>query len=169
MPRVELRPYEDADLPLTVALEADPVVKRDLGGVLDAEEAERIHRERLERMHKGELFYTVRVGEDPEPVGIVAVFRTPFEGEDVHEIGIMVLPGRTGRGGRGVGMEALRQLTERARAELGSTRLHGFTSVDNGVINLIGARLGWTNIGQTDLDYEGRPMRCNHWILDITA
>jgi len=36
------------------------------------------------------------------------------------------------------------------------------------VINLIGARLGWTNIGQTDLDYEGRPMRCNHWILDLT-
>ena len=165
---VHLAPYTDADRPLTVALETNPVVKRDLGGVLDAEEAERIHRERLERMGKGELFYTVRIGDDPEPVGIVAVFRTPFEGAEVNEIGIMILPGRTGRGGRGVGMEALRRLAEHARAELGPTRLHGFTSVDNDVINLIGARLGWTNIGQADLDYEGRPMRCNHWILDLT-
>ncbi len=162
---VQLNPYTDADLPLTIALEADPVVKRDLGGVLDAEEAERIHRARLDRMGNGELFYTVRVGDDPEPAGIVAVFRTPFEGADVHEIGIMLLPDRSGRG---VGMEALRQLTERARAELGPTRLHGFTSVDNDVINLVGARLGWTNTGQTDLDYEGRPMRCNHWILELT-
>jgi RimJ/RimL family protein N-acetyltransferase len=165
---LELRPYTDADLPLTVALEASSVVKHDLGGVLDAGEAERIHRERLERMANGELFYTIHTTGAPDPIGIVAVFRTPFEGEDVHEIGIMVLPGRSGRGGRGVGMEALRQLTERARAELGPTRLHGFTSVDNDVINLIGARLGWTNIGQADLDYEGRPMRCNHWILDLT-
>jgi RimJ/RimL family protein N-acetyltransferase len=165
---LELRPYTDADLPLTVALEASSVVKRDLGGVLDAGEAERIHRERLERMDNGELFYTIHTEDGPDAIGIVAVFRTPFEGEDVNEIGIMILPGRTGRGGRGLGMEALRQLTERARAELGPTRLHGFTSVDNAVINLIGARLGWTNIGQTDLDYEGRPMRCNHWILDLT-
>jgi RimJ/RimL family protein N-acetyltransferase len=165
---VQLRPYTDADLPLTVALEANPVVKRDLGGVLDTEEAERIHRERLERMGNGELFYTVRVDDDPDPIGLVAVFRTPFEGEDVHEIGIMILPGRSGRGGRGLGMQALRQLTDNARAELGPTRLHGFTSVDNDVINVIGRRLGWTNIGQTDMDYEGRAMRCNHWILDLT-
>src|SRR5690349_24508503 len=110
---VELRPYTDADLPLTVALEANSVVKRDLGGVLDTDEAERIHRERLERMGNGELFYTIHTTDAPDPIGIVAVFRTPFEGEDVNEIGIMILPGRSGRGGRGLGMEALRQLTER--------------------------------------------------------
>jgi RimJ/RimL family protein N-acetyltransferase len=165
MTRVELRPYSDADLPLTVALEGDEVVKRDLGGVLDPDEAARIHRERLERMGKGELFYTVRVGDDAEPIGIVAVFATTFAGDVVNEIGIMLRPDRSGRG---VGIEALRQLTERARAELGPTQLHGFTSVDNDVINGIGGRLGWTNVGQVDLDYEGRPMRCHHWILDLT-
>ena len=165
MTRVELAPYSDADLPLTVALEADPAVKRDLGGVLDTDEAERIHRERLDRMGRGELFYTVRAGDDPEPIGIVAVFVTPFDGEDVNEIGVMLRPDRSGRG---VGMEALRQLTERARAALGPTRLHGFTSVDNDVIKSIGTRLGWTNIGECDLDYEGRPMRCHHWVLDLT-
>ena len=165
MTRVELRPYSSADLPLTVALEGDEVVKRDLGGVLDVDEAERVHHERLERMGKGELFYTVRVGEDEEPIGIVAVFKTPFAGDVVNEIGIMLRPERSGRG---VGMEALRQLTERARAELGPTRLHGFTSIDNDVINAIGARLGWTNVGEVDMDYEGRPMRCHHWILDLT-
>jgi RimJ/RimL family protein N-acetyltransferase len=162
---VQLRPYTDADRPLTVALETDPVVKRDLGGVLDAEEAERIHRERLERMGQGELFYTVRVGEDPEAIGIAAVFATPWDGGVVHEAGIMLRPDRIARG---VGLATLAQLAQRARTELGLERLHGFTAVGNEGGNTICRRLGWTLLGECDLDYEGRPLRCNHWVLDLT-
>jgi RimJ/RimL family protein N-acetyltransferase len=160
-----LRPYTDADLPLTVALETDPVVKRELGGVLDAQEAARVHRERLERMSRGELFYTVYVDDDPEPAGIGAVFATPWDGEVIYEAGIMLLPDKARRG---VGQATLAQLAERARTELRLARVHGFTAVGNDGGNTICRRLGWTLLGECDLDYEGRPLRCNHWVKDLT-
>jgi RimJ/RimL family protein N-acetyltransferase len=166
MTRVELRPYSDADLGLTVAIEADAVVKRDLGGIVEAEEAERIHRDRLERMGNGELFYTIRVDGCEEPIGIAAVFATPWEGATIYEAGIMLLPGTIGQG---IGLETLGRLAERARAELGLERLDGFTAVTNIGGNTICRKLGWTLLGECDLDYEGRPIRCNHWTLDLRS
>ena len=113
----------------------------------------------------GELFYTVRVGDDPEPVGIGAVFATPWDGEVIYEAGIMLRPDETRRG---VGLATLSQLAERARTELRLARVHGFTAVGNAGGNTICRRLGWTLVGECDLDYEGRPIRCNHWAKDLT-
>jgi RimJ/RimL family protein N-acetyltransferase len=78
----------------------------------------------------------------------------------------MLLPGRAGQG---VGREALRLLGERARDDLGLAELHGFTAVTNAAGNAICRRLGWTVREETDLDYEGRPLRCNHWVLDLRS
>jgi RimJ/RimL family protein N-acetyltransferase len=164
MSEVVLRPYGEGDRKLTLALESDPAVKRDLGGPIGAAEAERIHDERLTRMAGGELFYTIGVGQGT--AGIAAVFRTPWAGGVIHEAGVMLLPGRAGQG---VGREALRLLGERARDELGLAELHGFTAVSNAAGNAICRRLGWGVREEIDLDYEGRPLRCNHWVLDLRS
>jgi RimJ/RimL family protein N-acetyltransferase len=161
---VVLRPYGEGDRELTVALESDAAVKRDLGGPIGAAEAERIHDDRLARMSGGELFYTIGVAR--ERAGIAAVFRTPWAGGVIHEAGVMLLPGRAGQG---VGREALRQLGERARDELGLAELHGFTAVTNAAGNAICRRLGWSVREEVDLDYEGRPLHCNHWVLDLRS
>jgi RimJ/RimL family protein N-acetyltransferase len=163
---VILRPYGEGDRELTLALESDPVVKRDLGGPIGEAEAERIHEDRLDRMRGGELFYTIGVAQEQEKVGIAAVFRTPWAGDVIHEAGVMLLPGRAGQG---VGREALRLLGERAHDELGLAELHGFTAVTNVGGNAICRRLGWSVREEIDLDYEGRPLRCNHWVLDLRA
>jgi RimJ/RimL family protein N-acetyltransferase len=161
---VVLRPYGEGDRELTLALESDAAVKRDLGGPIGAAEAERIHEDRLARMAGGELFYTIGVAR--ETAGVAAVFRSPWAGGVIHEAGVMLLPGRAGRG---VGREALRQLGERARDELGLAELHGFTAVTNAAGNAICRRLGWSVREEVDLDYEGRPLRCNHWVLDLRS
>jgi len=159
-----LRPYAEADRELTRALESDPVVKRDLGGPIGADEADRIHTDRLNRMAGGELFYSIADG--PETIGVAAVFRTPWAGGDIYEAGIMLLPGRAGRG---VGREVLNLLGERARDELGLAELHGFTAIGNAAGNAVCRRLGWAVREEVDLDYEGRPLRCNHWVLDLRS
>ena len=164
MSGVTLRPYGEADRELTVALESDPVVKRDLGGPIDPAEAERIHDDRLARTAGGELFYSISVG--PEKAGIAAVFRTPWADGVIHEAGIMLRPARAAQG---VGREVLRLLGERARDELGLAELHGFTAIGNVAGNAICRRLGWSVREQVDLDYEGRPLRCNHWVLDLRS
>ena len=163
---VELVPYADGDLALTVALEADAVVKGQLGGPIGADEAERIHRDRLARTGHGELFFTIVPGGSAQPVGVAAIFQSRWGGGVIHEAGVMVLPGSSGRG---VGAQALRHLGERAGADLHLTQLHGFTAITNESGNRLCRSLGWRMLGQCDLDYEGRPLRCNHWVLDLTA
>jgi RimJ/RimL family protein N-acetyltransferase len=164
MSEVVLRPYGEDDRELTLALESDPVVKRDLGGPLGVADAERIHADRLARMAGGELFYTVWAG--PVRCGVAAVFRTPWAGGVIHEVGVMLLPERAGQG---VGPEALRLVSARARDELGLAELHAFIAVTNAAANAACRRQGWTVTEQVDVDYEGRPLRCNHWILDLSS
>src|SRR6266508_372199 len=54
--RVELR----GDLAVTMALESDPTVKRSLGGPLERATVARVHRQRLERMARSDLYYEGR-------------------------------------------------------------------------------------------------------------
>lgn len=158
---VRLVPYSEADLALTVALEGDPAVKSDLGGPIGAGEAERIHRHRLERLGHGDLFFTVVTD---APVGIAALFQTEWEGTVVREAGVMLLPAAQ-RGG--LGLTVLRLLTERARLIGSVTQVHGFTGVANRGGNELCRRLGFRPLGECDLDYEGRAVRCNHWVFDL--
>lgn len=161
---VRFQPYSDADLALTVALETDAAVKRNLGGPLTRDEAARVHQRRLDGMARGDLFYTVTVDGEPEPVGIAGIFETRWEGGTVFEAGIMLRPGfRT----RGVGLEALRMLTELARTEKGLRELHGFTALSNHAANTMGRKFGFELVGECDLDYEGQPLRCNHWVYHL--
>ena len=162
---MRLIPYTDADLALTVALEGDPMVKAGLGGPIGAEEAERIHRHRLERTGHGDLFLTIVPAGEDRPVGIAALFETAWGDGVIHEAGIMLLP-RAQRGG--LGLTVLRMLTERARLQEGIAEVHGFTAVTNRGGNELCRRLGWRSLGECDLDYEGRPVRCHHWVFDLS-
>ncbi|GAA0907626.1 hypothetical protein GCM10009557_82450 [Virgisporangium ochraceum] len=164
METVRLIPYTGADLALTVALEGDPTVKADLGGPIGPAEAERIHRHRLERMGHGDLFFTIVPDGARGPVGIAALFETAWGDGVIREAGVMLLP-QAQRGG--LGLTALRMLTERARELPETAQVHGFTAVTNRGGNELCRRLGWRSLGECDLDYEGRPVRCHHWVFDL--
>src|SRR6266545_2779614 len=115
--RVELR----GDLAVTMALESDPTVKRSLGGPLERATVTRVHRQRLERMARSDLFFTIAVDDLPDPVGVAGISRQR-EGATIFEAGVMLLPELPARGVR---VEALRMLTDMARTEKRLRELRG--------------------------------------------
>ena len=160
---MRLRPYADEDRGLTLRLESDPRVVGHLGGAGDEEHAERVHRRRLDEVAAGELIFVI-VPEE-EPVGIIAIWRSEWESQPIDELGAMLLPDQQARG---VAFDAFQRLLPHA-LERGVGLLHAFPAVTNDPSNAILRKLGFTRGEDCDLDYEGRPLRCAHWVRDLRA
>jgi RimJ/RimL family protein N-acetyltransferase len=160
---MELRLYSERDRGLTLAMETDPGVVGRLGGTVDEEEAARVHERRLAAVAGGDLFYTIVPDDADEPVGLVAIWRSEWESAPVHELGGMLLPRYHARG---IMIGAVRRLLPRAM-EHGVTVLHSFPGVTNAPSNAVLRKLGFDRLEDCDLDYEGRPLRCAHWIRDL--
>lgn len=161
---MNLRPYGDSDLALTRVLETDPIVMRHLGGVSGADRARAVHDKRMAGIAAGDLYRVVVPDGAAEPVGLVAIWREEFEGAEIHEFGIMFRPEHHRLG---LGMAASRQIIAEFRAGGLADRLHCFSAVGNPAIDQGAPILGFRRIGECDLDYEGRPLRCHHWVMDF--
>ena len=163
---MRLRPYGEADLALTTALETDPVVMRHLGGAARDDRAVEVHRKRLAGVAAGDWYRTIVPDGETAPVGLVAVWRTPWEGGTIHEFGVMFRPEHQRRG---LGSAAARQLFAEVYAAGTVGRVHAFSAVGNEGAARGCRRLGFTLSGDCDLDYEGEPLRCHHWVKELTA
>ena len=129
---MELQAYTDADFALTVGLETDPEVMRELGGPMD--------HERLPDVRGGSLrAIVVQVAAKTEgpPSGREGCGRRGMAG-DVHETGWMVLPERQGRG---IASAALRLLIERVRAEPRFPSVHAFPPMSDAPSNALSRKL----------------------------
>jgi RimJ/RimL family protein N-acetyltransferase len=162
---VELRRYAEPDRQLTLALEADPEVVRHLGGVVDADNAAQVHERRMAAVADGDHFYTIIPDGGSEPVGIVAVWRGLWESKPIHELGGMLL---SSFHARGIMVRAVDLLMPRVMSA-GVRELHSFPGVDNRASNAVLAKLGFRRLDDCDLDYEGRPIRCAHWLRELSG
>ncbi|MFI7603290.1 GNAT family N-acetyltransferase [Actinoplanes sp. NPDC049681] len=160
---MRLRPYGESDLSLTRRLESDPGVVGHLGGTGDEQHVAQVHRRRMTGVADGDLYYVIVPDGSEEPVGIIAIWRSEFGSEPVHELGAMLVPDHQARGVAGA---AFAQLLPLAVAH-GVRELHAFPAVTNGPSNAILRKLGFTRSEDCDLDYEGRPLRCAHWMKDL--
>ncbi|MEV6597176.1 GNAT family N-acetyltransferase [Actinoplanes sp. NPDC051346] len=158
---MRLRPYAEEDLRLTRRLESDPRVVGHLGGVGDERHVAQVHQRRMAAVADGDLFFTILL--DEEPVGIIAVWTGEFAGEKVYELGAMLLPDHQARGVAGRAFELLLPHV----LDSGVRVLHAFPAVTNGPSNAILQKLGFTRGEDCDLDYEGRPLRCAHWVREL--
>ncbi len=163
---MRLVPYTDADLDLVAVLESDPAVMRNLGGTVGTDDIREIHRKRLAGIAADDWYFTVIPDGATGPVGIVGIWKTPWQGGTIDELGVMMRPGPRSHG---FGMRALKAIIELARDAHRCDTVHAFTAVSNVQISTLGKRLGFRVIEQCELDYEGRPLRCDHWILDLTC
>lgn len=159
---MQLRDYQDSDLALTRALEIDPIVMRHLGGVPGADRAQAVHDKRMAGVAAGDLYWTITPDTGDAPVGLVAIWREEFRGETIHEYGIMMLP-QAHR--QGLGLIASRRIIEAFRDSGKAHELHAFSSIGNIATDTAGPILGFRRIEDVDLDYEGSPLRCHHWVL----
>jgi RimJ/RimL family protein N-acetyltransferase len=162
---VELRPITMDDLPLYEALHLDPAMMAELGGPLRREGLADKLRGIVEEVRSGKTWYFVIVPEGKrEPAGTVCVWRHNWAGEPISEIGWMVLPRFQGRG---LASEAVRSVLRRAGGEARWDVLHAFPAVTNAPSNAICRKTGFSFVGQADIDYAGRTLRCNHWRVDV--
>ena len=161
--RVGLRPIEERDLELYVALHCDPAMMEHLGGPLPEEGLEqKLARDAAATAAGESCVFVVEV--DGVAAGTISVWTNSVEGRDVLEVGWMVLPAFQGRG---VASAAVRALVDRARAEGRSDVLHAFPPVDNAASNSMCRKLGFELVGECDYEFRDRPLRCNHWALDL--
>lgn len=158
-------PYSEADRELTIALESSPAVMGHLGGAVTPEDAERVHRQRLAQVAGGDLVYAIVPQGETDPIGVVAIWRTEWNGQQIHELGAMALPDWQRRGLASRGFAELLRLAGAS----GVTRLHSFPAVDNAGSNALMRKLGFTRAEDCDLEYGGRPLRCAHWVRDLTG
>jgi RimJ/RimL family protein N-acetyltransferase len=163
---MRLEPYRDEDLTFTESLEFDPIVMRHLGGAGAPDRARAVHGERLAGIERGDLYRTVIPDGGTAPVALVAIWRTEWRGETIHEFGIMVRPEAHRQG---LGLAASRQIIAEFRAARPAEAVHAFTAIGNEAADGGARRLVFVPDGEYDMDYAGEPLRCRHWVLAPSA
>jgi RimJ/RimL family protein N-acetyltransferase len=140
----------------------------ELGGPLPREGLSDKLRGIVEDVDAGRAWYSVIIPqpERPTPAGTVCIWSHDSDGERINEIGWMVLPSFQGRG---LATEAVRSILDRARAEGRWDPIHAFPGITNGPSNAICRKSGFSLVGERDIEYAGRTLRCNHWRLDLRA
>jgi RimJ/RimL family protein N-acetyltransferase len=157
------------DLPLYERLATDPLMMSELGGPLPRDGLRHKLRGIVEDVQVGRVWYSVIIpGADPDvAAGTACIWSHASEGQPINEIGWMVLPAFQGRG---LATAAVRALVERARVEGRWDPIHAFPGITNGPSNAICRKTGFSLIGEREIEYSGRALRCNHWRLDgLTA
>jgi RimJ/RimL family protein N-acetyltransferase len=160
---VELRLYAESDRPLTLALESDPAVVGHLGGPVGPDAAARVHEHRIAAVAAGDLIYTIVPGGGSEPIGVIAIWRSDWDSRPIQEIGVMLLRRYQSRAFAARAYDRIKPIA----LDRGIAELHAFPAVTNKPSNLLLRRVGFRRLEDCDLDYEGRPLRCAHWVVDL--
>lgn len=163
---VSIRPWREGDLPLLERLLGDPTMTAYLGGPETPDKLGSRHERYLGLADPAaDCVFAVVVGVDETPAGWVGYWESEWRGERIWEVGWSVLPEFQGRG---VATEATALALARARAAATHRFMHAFPSIDNAASNAICRKLGFTLLGEVDIEYPpGNPMRSNDWCVDL--
>jgi RimJ/RimL family protein N-acetyltransferase len=161
---VRLEPWGPGDFGLVEQLMGDPAMTEFLGG---PESAEKLKDRQRRYAEPGSGMFKIVDVASGEGIGSVGFWEREWRGGTVYETGWSVIPAFQGRG---VAVEATRQLIELAR-ETGRHRyMHAFPKVVNEASNAICRKLGFELLGEEDFEYPpGNPIRCNDWRLDLAT
>jgi RimJ/RimL family protein N-acetyltransferase len=160
---MELVPYSDADFGLTEALETDPVVMAELGGPWRPQDIPGIHLRRIDSIARGSWWFTIVPQPGQRPVGHLGIFHSDWRGTPIAEAGWSVLPKHQGKG---YASAALRLLLDRAAVDGRWGAIHAFPGITNGPSNALCRKFGFRLAWVETVDYGGRILQCNHWILE---
>ena len=153
------------DVELRIREETDIRMMTDLGGPRPVDDIRRAHAQSLVLAAEGTC-WPLKVIPDgsSDAAGGVAIFPSSHGGETIFEIGWMILPEFQNRG---IATEAVQQTLEKARTERKFAQIHAFPAVTNRSSNRICEKNGFTNLGECDIEFAGRNLRCNHWRIDL--
>lgn len=163
---MHLRDVRLDDVDAYVRMRCDPVMMAELGGPLPREGIEAKVRLDVETVARDEGWICMVVPDDDDPAtvaGAVVLWSHSDHGEPMSETGWMILPEYQGRG---LAKAATRLLLERARETDRWGVVHAFPGVTNGPSNGICRSLGFHLVGQEAVDFAGRTLQTNHWLID---
>ena len=162
---MKLEMMTEEDVELRVQLETDPQMMAELGGPRPREAIERAHAKSLALAVEARC-WPLKIIPDggSSPVGGVDVFESSHEDGAIYEIGWMILPEFQNRG---IASQAVREVLEKVRGERKFGQIHAFPAVTNGPSNKICEKNGFTNLGECEVEFAGRGLRCNHWRIDL--
>lgn len=164
---VSIRPYAAGDAGLLRALLGDPGMTAFLGGPESDEALAARHERYLSADPATNGLFTILVGEECVPAGWVGFWESELDGEMVWECGWHVLPAFQGGG---VAFAAALLALDEARWRHRHRWVDAFPSVDNAASDALCRRLGFTALGEVDVEYpKGHMMRSRHWRLDLDA
>lgn len=174
---MKLVPISLSDLPLYEKSFGDPVYMAELGGIQPPDKIPGILARQVACNEKdsGWVLKMVPTEEDVEEgeldrdpelslgVGTVCVWGGEFQGEPCTEMGWGVI---TKYQNRGFATKGVRLMLEKAKENGRWGMIHVFTSTTNVASNAMCRTLGFELLGETDIDYDGRPLHSNHYQYD---
>ncbi|MFB7615140.1 GNAT family N-acetyltransferase [Kitasatospora sp. NPDC056181] len=163
---MRLRNVEPGDVGAYVRMRCDPVMMADLGGPLPVEGiADKVRRDvQAAVADRSWIKMIVPDGAAPgEVAGCVTLWSQEEDGTACSEIGWMVLPEFQGRG---LGKAAVRAVLDEAARDGRWGAVHAHPAITNGPSNGICRTLGFRLAGEREVDFAGRLLRVNHWVLD---
>ncbi len=164
LPKVELRPYSEEDLPLLRRHNA-PEMTEYLGGP-ETEEKLIDRHQRYINLEKGKAYmYVIRV--DGDSAGLAGYWEHESKDTLVWEAGWGILPEYQGRG---IAIAATLALVEKARIEGKHRFMHAYPRIENLASNALCRNAGFEFVEECDFEYPvGNPIRCNDWQIDLQA
>ncbi len=161
---MELLPYRDADRWLSVrrARHRSARDRRARRSRADGGDP-RLPSRRLDSVAAGLWWYTIVLEPGAPPIGTIGIFGSDIDGRPVSEAAWLILPAFQGRG---YASAALGLLLERARDDGRWGAIHALPGITNGPSNGLCRKFGFRLVGEQDVDYGGRTLRCNHWVLE---
>jgi RimJ/RimL family protein N-acetyltransferase len=164
---VALRPWASGDLWLLERLLGDEESMRHLGGPESPQAIRDRHRRYLAPAGTPQALFAIQVGPERASAGWVGYWESESAGETVWECGWHVLPEFQERG---VATMATSLVLADARERHLHRAVHAFPSVDNTASNALCRALGFTMLGEADVEYpKGHTMRSNDWCLDLES
>ena len=161
---VAIEAWNSGDLPLLERLMGDPSMTEHLGGPENADKL-RERQGRYERLVGGDRMFKIVDVASGAGVGSVGYWTKAWRGEQVYEIGWMVVPEFQGRG---IAATATAQAIGHARRDGKHGSVHAFPNVDNAPSNAMCRKLGFELLEACKFEFpKGHVMTCNDWRLDL--
>ncbi|MQA27354.1 MAG: GNAT family N-acetyltransferase [Micromonosporaceae bacterium] len=163
---MRLRDVELGDVEAYARMRCDPVMMAELGGPLPGEGIEAKVRSDVASVAADASWIRMIVPDESAPdvvAGTVTLWSHADDGQQISEIGWMVLPEFQGRG---LAKRAVRALLEQARGDGRGGVVHAFPAVTNAPSNGICRSLGFTLRGEEDVRFADRVIHANHWAIN---
>ncbi|OQQ14042.1 GNAT family N-acetyltransferase [Streptomyces sp. M41(2017)] len=163
---MHLRNVTPDDVEAYVRMRCDPAMMADLGGPLPADGmADKVRRDAEQAAADREWIRMIvpDAGDPGVVAGSVALWSHDGEEGLISEIGWMVLLEFQGRG---LGKRAVRVLLEQARDQDRWGRVHAFPATRNAASNGVCRSVGFRLLSQVAVEFAGRVIHSNHWVID---